>query len=196
MERSVFSDEKRFNLDGPCGYSYYWRDLSKPDNQLKFSTRKYGGGGLLFWGAFSATKKVELVEVPTTLNSERYIETIDNALFKTKRSWVHSKLIFQQDNASCHVSKETKSYLKKKKKITLLDWPAQSPDLNPIENLWGIISRKIYSAGKQYENREELREAVLEAWDLIILETMEQLIQSMKQRCIKVIENKGEKTNY
>jgi len=59
--------------------------------------------------------------------------------------------IFQQDNAPIHASKETKTWLDLKK-INLLEWPAYSPDLNPIENVWGIMARRVYANGKQYTN--------------------------------------------
>ena len=61
-----------------------------------------------------------------------------------------------QDNARCHVSRETKAWLERQN-IPIMDWPPYSPDLNPLKNLWGILSNIVYSHGKQYHTIQELR---------------------------------------
>jgi len=69
----------------------------------------------------------------------------------------------------------------------LLDWPDKSPDLNPVDNLWGILARKVYGHGKQYKNKQELIAAVIIAWSSIPIETLQTLIRSMKDRIFIVI---------
>ena len=64
--------------------------------------------------------------------------------------------IFQQDNVAIHACKLTKDWLKTKKNIKVLDWPTKSPDLNPIENLCGILLRRVYKNKRQFEYRENL----------------------------------------
>ena len=71
--------------------------------------------------------------------------------------------IFQHDNAAIHNASITKKYLLEQK-IRLLDHPACSPDLNPIENLWGLIVTKFYEGGWQYSAIFELKNAILDAW--------------------------------
>ncbi|UMM13991.1 hypothetical protein L5515_001994 [Caenorhabditis briggsae] len=51
-DKIIFSDEKKFNLDGPDGFNSYWHDLKK--DPLHFSKRNFGGGRLMVWGAFSS----------------------------------------------------------------------------------------------------------------------------------------------
>ncbi|CAM9661254.1 unnamed protein product, partial [Choristocarpus tenellus] len=103
--------------------------------------------------------------------------------------------ILQQDNAPIHVSKVTKEWFQEHD-IHVLEWPPKSSDLNPMDNLWGIMAHKVYAHGKQYSSCFELMECAKKAWDNIEVETMEKLVSSMTKRCIQVIERKGAKTSY
>ena len=74
------------------------------------------------------------------------------------------KWIFQQDNTAIHNASITKKYLLEQK-IRLLDHPECYPDINPIENLWGLIAAKVYEGGRQYSAISELKNAILDAWE-------------------------------
>lgn len=67
--------------------------------------------------------------------------------------------IFQHDNASIHTSRATKTFLQDRN-FDVLDWPTCSPDLNPIENLWGWLVRRVYANGKQFDRVSELQSAI------------------------------------
>ena len=70
---------------------------------------------------------------------------------------------FQQDNAKIHVSRSTKRWFEAQN-IPLLDWPNRSPDLNPMENLWAILARRVYANNKQYETVQELKDVITTAF--------------------------------
>ena len=82
------------------------------------------------------------------------------------------------------------------KNVVLMDWPALSPDLNPIENLWGIVTRQVNGQGKQYDSKLSLTGAIIKSWSKIDDQTVKSLIGSMKNRCQEVIAAKGGKTKY
>ena len=82
------------------------------------------------------------------------------------------------------------------KNVVLMDWPALSPDLYPIENLWGIVARQVYGQGKQYDSKVFLTGAIMKSWSKIDDQTVKSLIGSMKNCCIEVIAAKGGKTKY
>ena len=77
-----------------------------------------------------------------------------------------------------------------------MDWPGLNPDLNPIENLWGIVARQVYGQGKQYDLKVSLTGAITKSWSEIDDLTVKSLIGSMKNCCIEVIAPKGGKTKY
>jgi len=103
------------------------------------------------WGGFGRNDETSLALVAGKSDSSDYIQTLKTNLIPFGRKICRKNWIFQQDNAPIHASKETKTWLDLKK-INLLEWPAYSPDLNPIENLWGIMARRVYANGKQYTN--------------------------------------------
>ena len=101
-ECMVFSDEKKFNLDGPDGYKYYWHDLRKEKDVF---SRKHGGGSVMVWGGISAFGKTELVFLKGRQDSQKYIEMLKDHLLPFVETKEHE---FQQDNAPIHVSKATR----------------------------------------------------------------------------------------
>lgn len=104
------------------------------------------------------------------------------------RNW-----IFQHDNDPKHTSKFVKEFITKKK-IRVLDWPAQSPDLNPIEHLWDELGRRVQE--KKHSNKRELWESLQKEWTNITEDSINRLIESMPRRCAAVIASKGMATKY
>lgn len=192
-KKVIFSDEKKFNLDGPDGWRYYWHDLR--DQQSILARRHSGGGSVMVWGSFSWGGKSSLCFVNHRLNSARYIEILEDYLLPSSERIAGRDFIFQQDNAPCHSSKLTNTWLKQQK-LKVFKWPAYSPDLNPIENLWGVLARKVYANGRQFNDIQSLREAIVDSWDQIELEQCQNLINSMKNRIFDVIRNNGDNINY
>lgn len=188
----VFSDEKKFNLDGPDGYSYYWHDL-RQEKEIRFS-RQHGGGSVMFWGAFAYHGKSKLVQINKTLNSLTYHDILRENLINFGSEF-HDPWKFQQDNAPAHASKSTKIWLQDNN-IESIRWPARSPDMNPIENLWGILVKKVYGCNKQYLCMETLKIAILKAWDEISIEILHGLVNSMPDRIFNLIEKNGASTKY
>lgn len=149
----------------------------------------------MVWGAFCATGKVALAFTSTRMNSENYIQLLADNLLPFIRRNRRSSLVFQQDNAAIHASRQTKEFLNGKN-IPILEWPARSPDCNPIENIWGIMVRRIYANNRQYDSVEQLQESILSCWNNLEQSIIDNLIESMQNRIYSVIANKGNKIQY
>lgn len=191
--RTIFSDEKRFNLDGPDGLQYYWHAIG---NELEtYYSRQHGGGGFMVWAAFSKKGKTDLVFLEGKQKAVDYIRTLENHLLGYIKSHDSTEFIYQHDGATPHTAKKTKKFLKDEG-IDVMSWPARSPDLNPMENLWGIMVQRVYDGGKQYATLAELKVALQKAWDDIDQKTLDDLLASMPNRLTQCIELKGMKTSY
>ena len=129
------------------------------------------------------------------MKSSEYIDVVKLCLIPFKNKYRCKKFVFQQDNASIHTSNETEAWFEAKK-IEQVWWPARSPDLNPIENIWGIILRHIYADQKQYNSVAELKVVVLECWEDMESKVLENLVESMPKRTYQVIEHKGGPIEY
>lgn len=189
----VFSDEKRFNLDGPDGRAYYWHDVRVEPRY--FSKRQRGGGSVMVWGAMSRRGTVALVAVSKKMDSQLYTAILEEHLLGPADELYPNGYTFQQDGASPHTAKASSEWFFEHG-VAVLDWPSKSPDLNVIENLWGDLVLEVYKNFKEYNNELELLGAVKKAWKNVTIERCEKLVDSMKNRCISVIEGKGKMTKY
>ena len=73
----------------------------------------------------------------------------------------HGRNLFS--NKTIHKSKLAISWISQQK-INVLEWPSRSPELNPIENVWGYLIKKVYGNGKQYQSVQDLQTAIFRAW--------------------------------
>lgn len=184
----IFSDESMFQLDHNSHMVWAKNRASANVPKSKYSKK------VMIWGAFSAKGKSKLFFVDKTLNSEGYQRILKSHVLPYVRKYFKkSEYIFQQDNAPCHNSASTKAFMRQKG-INTMEWPANSADLNPIENIWGIMKVKI--SQRNPKNVEELKQFIQEEWNNINPTTIKNLINSKKNRVKEVIEKKGEKINY
>ena len=192
----IFTDECRATLDGPDGFSRGW--IGNGFHTPFRLRRQQGGGGVMFWAGICGDTLIGpfMVEEGVKMDSEAYANFLKQNFFKWYRSQTLSfkrKCIFMQDNAPSHASRYTRNFLASKgfKDAKLMVWPPASPDLNPIENLWSIVKRKLYEAGKQYNSKNELKEAIKECCKTISTETIKNLTSSMDKRLVKILERHG-----
>jgi len=107
----IFSDEKKFCLDGSYGFNYYFHDLRK--EELIPCKRQNGGGNLMVWGSFGWNNKSNLVFIDGKINSAGYTNILDDKYFRYMLLHLaNDNYISQQDNVSIHVSKSTKQLFK------------------------------------------------------------------------------------
>ena len=191
-KRVFFSDEKKFNLDGPDGYNYFWADLQEKSDKKYFSKDLHKKQSVMVWGAFSLNEKLPLVRLEGTQNGQKYSDLLEFSYFYQAMT---ENPILVHDNAPCHTAEVVKTKINELE-IEVLDWPAYSPDLNPIENLWSYVVRKIYANGKTFDNIDALWEAIQDCWDNIPQKIIKNLVKSMQQRMISLLENGGKSLKY
>lgn len=147
------------------------------------------------WGAFSLFGKLPISFPSSKMDSAEYQALLQTTLIPFMRKNRARHLIYQQDNASIHVSTSTKAWFAAKN-IPVVPWPTRSPDLNPMENLWGILVRRVYKNNKQYASVAELKAAINKEWDGIEPQVISALYGSMPNRIFDLISRKGHTINY
>ncbi|KAG0442369.1 Transposable element Tcb1 transposase [Dictyocoela muelleri] len=194
IKRIIFSDESKFNLFNSDGRVSVWREPKKGLELKNLSpTVKHGGGSVMCWGCFSYQGTGKLVFIDGKMDADAYIEIIKNNLQASATSMNLTDYTFQQDNDPKHTSKKVKKFFAYKR-IELLPWPSQSPDLNPIESLWGIIKANLSKYTPK--NKEELKVLILNEWNSISIETCQKLAMSFEKRAKSVFKAKGGHTKY
>ncbi len=106
----------------------------------------------------------------STVNTAIYQDILEHFMLRSAdKLYGDADFIFQQDLAPVHTAKDTKSWFNDHG-VTVLDWPANSPDLNPIENLWGIVKRKMID--NRPNNADDLKAAIKATWSSLHLSSV------------------------
>ncbi len=148
----------------------------------------------MVWGFITINGPGKLVFIDGNMNKEKYLDTLKNYLLPYINEKNATPLVFQQDGAPCHTARVVMEFFNVNK-VEVLDWAAQSPDLNPIEHIWGIIKQKL--GNKIFESLEDLKNEILRIWESEITpELCEKLIRSMGKRIDAVIKARGGHTKY
>ncbi len=129
-------------------------------------------------GCMSAAGVGELHFIDGITNSQMYCSILKEKMLPSLRALGRCAL-FQHDNDPKHTSKATVGFLKKNR-VKVIQWPSMSPDLNPIEHLWGILKRQVEHHSPS--SIQSLKEVILEEWKKIDLAKCRQLVHSMPRR--------------
>ncbi len=168
------------------------------DPSCLVSTVQAGGGDVMVWGIFSWHTLGPLVPIEHRLNATAYLSIVaDNVHPFMTTVYPSSDGYFQQDNAPRHKAQIISDwFLEHDNEFTLLKWPLQSPDLNPIEHLWDVVEREIHIMDVQPTNLQQLRDAIMSIWTKISEVCFQHLVESMQRRITAVLKAKVDPTQY
>lgn len=193
-----WSDETKINRLGSDGRDQVWIDKeNRQDPRRIKQTVKFGGGNLMMWGCMGWEGCGFATRIDGKMDAQLYTEILGDELLKSLEWYGHmvEDVYFQQDNDPKHTSKLAKQWFEDQN-FRVLIWPAQSPDLNPIEHLWEHLKRKLNENEVPPKGIHELWERVEKEWNAIPKEVVQNLIASMPRRCAAVIKAKGGHTKY
>lgn len=194
----IWSDESKINLLGSDGHTWIWKKKGEGliDREVQ-GTKKFGGGNIMVWGCMGWDGVGICCEVEGRMDGQQYVNILEQCLLEsiTKFGLEKDDVIFQQDNDPKHTCKLATEWFQNEG-LDVLDWPAQFPDLNPIEHLWFILKRYIYDYPEPATGVFDLWNRVTKAWAEITQEQVRDLIKSMPRRIEAVIKAKGGNTKY
>ncbi|GFU85009.1 transposable element Tcb2 transposase [Trichonephila clavipes] len=125
-----------------------------------------------------------------TMTGHRYIDEVLLPHVRLFRGAVGDKFVFMDDNATCHGTLAFQDCLDSEG-IQRLVWPARSPDLNPIENVWGALGRQVAGPNYPPTNKNTLIRALTEEWDKLPQQLLDNVVQSMGRRAPQTIRTKS-----
>ena len=195
-QKVLFTDESRFCLTRGDGRIrvYHQRNERYTEAYTLERDRFGGGGSVMVWGGVSQHHRTELVVIAGNLNAVRYREDI---LLPHVVPFLqaHPDMTLQHDNATSHTARSVRDFLQDRN-VSVLPWPAKSPDLNPIEHVWDLLDRRVRARAIPPRNVRELAGALVEEWGNISQQELANLVQSMRRRCTAVLNAAGGHTRY
>lgn len=194
----MFSDESTFRLvNSRMVRVRRPSTLCRYKNKYTVKTVKHSAS-LMIWGCFSGrVGRGGLFFLPknVTMTAVRYKDVLDNHLLRFMR--IHRCSHFLQDGAPCHKAKLVMAHLKTfQDEFTVMDWPGNSPDLNPIENCWSYMKSKLKNS-EAITSLPMLEQAIKKMWvEDLAISYFRKLADSMPKRLKTVIETQGQMTKY
>jgi transposase len=180
----VFSDEKLFDV---CDHGAQWEWVPKGQRPQTRGITRYVPR-IHVWAMIGIGIKCLVFLPEGNLTAELYIRHVLSRHVAPLLQ--NTDVIFMQDGAPAHRASRTMDYLARKNVRVIDNWPPRSPDLNPVENLWAILQRKVSDRGPQ--TKEHLKQFVQEAWDALEQEFVDSFVRSFQSRCEAIFLRQGE----
>ena len=192
----LFTDEMRACLRHIDGRRRVW--CRRGEQHLECCVQlvtAFGGGSVMVWVGITLTNKTHLIQINGNLNSNRYVAEILRLRVVPYATGIGNGFILMDDNACPHRGRVVTEFLAGAA-IERMVWPANSPDLNPIEHLWDQLKRSVYRRITEYSTLADLAQLLQEEWTAIPQWRVSRLVNTMRRRCLEVIEKRGGYTHY
>ncbi|GFW11227.1 transposable element Tcb2 transposase [Trichonephila clavipes] len=190
-------DESRFSLSSDSHRILIWRERGSRNHPSNIIERdRYGGRDVLVWGGIMLGSRTDLhIFDAGSVNGTRYCNEILLPYVRLFRGAMGLQLLFMDDNAPCHRTVAAEQLLESED-IERMDWPARSPDLNPIEHVWDFLGRHLAARTLPPVTIRELRLALQDEWAAMPQQLIDTLILSMGRRCETCLAVRGDHIPY
>ncbi|KAK7112332.1 hypothetical protein V1264_011803 [Littorina saxatilis] len=194
--RVLFTDESRFCLEPADGRIRVWRRHGERFAEgAVLERQRFGGGSVMVWGGISTRLRTPLYHVVGNLTGVRYQNEILQPLVVPALQAIGPRAILQDDNAPPHRSAAVNTFIQQARVNRML-WPANSPDLNPIEHMWDELCRRVQQHHPPPANLGQLLQWLQQEWNGVPRVFICNLIHSMHQRCVECLAYNGGHTRY
>ncbi|GFV76492.1 transposable element Tc1 transposase [Trichonephila clavipes] len=195
--RVIFTDESRFSTRSDSQRVLTWREIGTRFYTSNINERySYGDPEVLFWEGIMLNGRTELqIFDRWSVIGDRYCEEVLLPHVRLFRGAIDPDFILMDDNARPHRNLAVEELLESED-INRMDWPAYSPNLNPIEHVWDALGRRVAARLHHPENTQQLKQILIEEWALPPQEMLHQLVLSMRRRYEATIAVRGGHVPY
>ncbi|GFT97899.1 transposable element Tcb2 transposase [Trichonephila clavipes] len=195
--RVLYTDESRFSFSSDSHRILIWRERGSRNHPSNIIERdRYGGRGVLVWGGIMLGSRTDLhIFDAGSVNGTRYCNEILLPYVRLFRGAMGLQFLFMDDNAPCHRTVAAEQLLESED-IERMDWPARSPDLNPIEHVWDFLGRRLAARTLPPVTIWENRLALQDEWAAMPQQLIDTLILSMGRRCETCLVVRGDHIPY
>lgn len=193
--RVIFSDECKVDV-GSDNRIFVWRKVGEEWMPCCLSTPPTPKFSLMIWGCITFDGVGTVTVLDGNINAQKYINIIDEQLWPViARHFPRNNYIFQDDNAPIHRARIVQEF-KVQNNMHSMVWPAQSPDLNIIENIWLRLKRELKNGNETFMCINQLEAAIRRIWVNIPTDYVQNLYRSIPRRIHRVLRSKGYITKY
>jgi hypothetical protein len=157
----LFTDESKVKFFSDDRRTRVWRrEGERFSDACIHESDRFGGPNVMVWGGISLSGRTELVILNQgTVIAQRYIEEVIRPHVVPFAERIGTRFKLMHDNARAHTARATRTVLEEAE-IQVLPWPANSPDLKPIEHMWDLLKRSVRSTDRHVHSERQLIEVL------------------------------------